>query len=71
MVSKALEDGNIVQLQYVITNKGAANGVSLFSSPATIDGVSDIVVTTVASAFGGAEPESVDSIKLNASAVED
>ena len=66
MVSKALEDGNIVQLQYVITNKGAANGVSLFSSPATIDGVSDIVVTTVASAFGGAEPESVDSIKLNA-----
>jgi hypothetical protein len=66
VVSKALEDGNIVQLQYVITNKGAANGVSLFSSPATIDGVSDIVVTTVASAFGGAEPESVDSIKLNA-----
>ena len=66
VVSKALEDGNIVQLQYVITNKGAANGVSIFSSPATIDGVSDIVVTTVASAFGGAEPESVDSIKLNA-----
>ena len=49
-----------------MTNKGAANGVSIFSSPTTIDGVSDIVVTTVASAFGGAEPESVDSIKLNA-----
>ena len=66
VVSKALEDGNIVQLQYVITNKSLANGVSLFSSPTSIDGVTDIVVTTVASASGGAEAESVNSIKLNA-----
>ena len=66
VVSKALEDGNIVQLQYVVTNKGACKWCISFSSPTTIDGVSDIVVTTVASAFGGAEPESVDSIKLNA-----
>ena len=50
----------------MITNKSQSNGSSLFSSPATIDGVSDIVVTTVASASGGAEPESVNSIKLNA-----
>ena len=33
VVSKALEDGNIVQLQYVVTNKSQSNGVSLFSSP--------------------------------------
>ena len=66
IVSQALSDGNIVQLQYVVTNKGASNGASSFSSPASIDGVSNISVTTVASASGGDEPESLQSIKLNA-----
>jgi len=66
VVSQALSDGNIVQLQYVVTNKGASNGASSFSSPSSIDGVSNISVTTVASASGGAEPESLQSIKLNA-----
>ena len=42
VVTLFLEDGNIVQLPYVVTNKGAANGLSLFSSPTTSDGVSDI-----------------------------
>ena len=66
VVSKALTNGNIVILQYVVTNKGAANGVSAFTSPTAIDGVTDVIVTTVSGAVGGAEPESVDSIKLNA-----
>ena len=66
IVSQALSDGNIVQLQYVVTNKGESNGASSFSSPASIDGVSSISVTTVSSATGGAEPESLQSIKLNA-----
>jgi len=64
--SKAVEDGNIVVLSYVITNKTAANGAAAFSSPATIDGVTDITVTTVANAVGGGEPETISSIKLNA-----
>ena len=66
VVSKALTNGNIVILQYVVTNKGAANGVTAFTSPTAIDGVTDVIVTTVSGAVGGAEPESVDSIKLNA-----
>ena len=66
IVSAGLSDGNIVQLQYVVTNKTETNGASTFSSPSTIDGVTDITVTTVASATGGAEPESINSIKLNA-----
>ena len=66
IVSQALSDGNIVQLQYVVTNKGESNGASSFSSPASIDGVSSISVTTVSLATGGAEPESLQSIKLNA-----
>ena len=66
VVSKALSDGNVVILDYVVTNKTAANGASSFSTPSTIDGVSTISITTVTSAAGGAEPETLSSIKLQA-----
>jgi hypothetical protein len=66
IVSQALSDGNIVSLNYVITNKTQANGASSFSSPSAIDTVTDITITTVATASGGAEAESLQSIKLNA-----
>jgi hypothetical protein len=65
-VSAALSDGNIVILQYVITNKTAANGASSFSSPASIDSVTGVTVTTVTNASGGSEAETIQSIKLNA-----
>ena len=64
--SVSLSDGNIVQLNYVVTNKTAANGASSFSSPSSIDGVTGVTVTTVANASGGSEPETISSIKLNA-----
>ena len=66
VVSKALSDGNIVELSYVITNKTAANGANTFTSPTTIDSVTDIGITLIKSASGGAEPESIQSIKLQA-----
>ena len=66
VVSRSLSDGNIVTMQYVVTNKTLSNGASSFSAPSLIDGVSDITLTTVASASGGAEPESLNSIKLQA-----
>ena len=64
--SKAVQDGNIVELSYVITNKTSANGAAAFSSPSSIDGNTNITVTTVANAIGGSEPETISSIKLNA-----
>ena len=66
VVSQAVSDGNIIVLQYVVTNKSASNGANAFSSPSAIDSVTDITVTTVAAATGGAEAESIGSIKLNA-----
>ena len=65
-VSKSLSDGNIVILQYVVTNKSEANGASSFTSPSSIDGITAVTTTTVASAAGGADPETISSIKLNA-----
>jgi len=64
--SKAVEDGNIIVMSYVITNKTAANGSAIFTAPSSIDGVTGITVTTVANAVGGGEPETISSIKLNA-----
>ena len=66
VVSQSISDGNIVQLQYVVTNKTESNGASSFSSPSSIDGVTNITLTTAAAAYGGAESESIQSIKLNA-----
>ena len=66
VVSKKVDDGNIVFLQYVVTNKTEANGAFVFTPPSSIDGVTDITLTTVERATGGSEPESIESIKLNA-----
>ena len=66
VVSNALSDGNIVFLEYVVTNKADANGAVSFSSAEAIDGVTDITVTTVNAATGGTEAESLSSIKLAA-----
>jgi hypothetical protein len=66
IVSKALSDGNIVILTYVVTNKTEANGASSFTSPSSIDSVTGITVTTVSNATGGSEAETIQSIKLNA-----
>ena len=66
VVSKAIEDGNIVILNYVVSNKSEANGAFQFTPPGSIGGETDITIQTVLRAEGGAEAESIRSIKLNA-----
>ena len=66
ILGKAVEDGNVVILNYVVTNKGAANGASVFVSAAAIDTVNNVNVRTVAPSAGGSEPETIESIKYNA-----
>ena len=66
VIGRGLSDDNIVILQYIVTNKGASNGASTFTPPSSIGSSSDNTVATVTSAVGGAEAESIESIKLNA-----
>ena len=66
VLSQAVSDGNIVTLEYVVTNKGVSNGARAFTSSSAINAITDITVTTVAIASGGAEAESIASVKLNA-----
>ena len=66
ILGSAIEDGNIVIMQYVVTNKGAANGASTFTSSSAIDTVNSVNVATVSNSAGGSEPEGIESIKYNA-----
>lgn len=66
IVGKKLSDNNVVVLNYVVTNKGKANSATGFRTTATISGITDVTTATVSAASGGAEPESIQSIKLNA-----
>jgi len=63
---KSLEDGNIIILDYIVTNKGISNGASSFQLQGTIGGFSDVTISTVSASQGGVAGETNDSIKLNA-----
>ena len=66
VIGTALSDDNIVILTYVVSNKSAANGASIFTNAASIASVTDVAVATSATATAGSEPESLASIKYNA-----
>ena len=65
-IGAKLSDGNIVILEYIVSNVDAANGASTFTPAATIGGFSDITVTTNSNAQGGTVAESKESIRFNA-----
>jgi hypothetical protein len=65
VVGKKPSDGNIVILEYIVTNKGAANGAKTFVGT-SVSGETNITIATVSSAVGGAEAETIESIKYNA-----
>ena len=65
VVGSSISNGNIVQLQYVVTNKNKANGAKSFSTT-SVSGETDVTVALLVAALGGAEPESISSIKFNA-----
>ena len=67
VIGKALDDGNIINISYVVTNKTEANGATSFSLSGSISGFNDVTLTVNSSAQGGGEPETLQSIKTNAS----
>ena len=67
VIGKSLDDGNIVNISYVVTNKTEANGAQSFNLSGSISGFNDVTITVNSSAQGGGEPETLQSIKTNAS----
>lgn len=66
VLGKRPEDGNVVILEYVVTNKTLANDISSFTFADSVQGNTNTLVTLVQKAVGGAEPEDLESIKFNA-----
>ena len=66
VVGKAIENGNIIILKYVVTNKTAANGASSFSLSGNIGGNTNVTITVNSNAANGSEAETKESIKFKA-----
>jgi hypothetical protein len=62
----AVNDGNIVILEYIVTNKTESNGASSFTLSGNVGGFTDVTITTNSASQGGADAETSDSIKFNA-----
>jgi len=65
-IGQSLSDGNIVILEYVVSNKTEANGASTFTLSGSVGSFTDVTITTVSSAQGGAEAQTKESIRYNA-----
>jgi hypothetical protein len=66
VIGKKPDDNNIVIANYRICNGTLGNDISSFTSPSTLGGFSAFTTTVNASTSGGADKESIDSIKFNA-----
>tara|TARA_B100000575_G_scaffold16562_1_gene11623 strand:+ start:1869 stop:3731 length:1863 start_codon:yes stop_codon:yes gene_type:complete len=66
VLGKKPVDGNIIVLEYIVTNKTEANGASTFTLSGDIDGFSDVTITTTGNAANGSEAQTKDSIRFNA-----
>ena len=66
VIGSALTNGNIIILEYIVTNVEAANGASTFTASTTISGFSNLTITTNSNAQGGTTAESKESVRFNA-----
>jgi len=67
VIGRKLTAGNIVRLNYIAAGGPAANGIKSFTPPSVFIGSGETVsVSLVTQSSGGAEQETVDSIRFNA-----
>jgi hypothetical protein len=66
ILGKQLTDGNLVNLSYIVTDGTLAAGANSFLNIQSIDGFSNVVVTSVQAASTGLDKESIQSIKFQA-----
>ena len=66
VIGKKLEDGNIIILEYIVTNTVNSNGASKFALSGNVGGFNNVTITTESNSSGGALRETNQSIKFNA-----
>ena len=65
-LGKALIDGDMITVTYIIVDETHVNGVKNFTQVTAVNGFSDSTITVLQTANGGAEKESIESIKFKA-----
>jgi hypothetical protein len=66
VIGQSLVNGNLIEIDYLITEGEDSNGAAAFSLSGTIEGNSAVTITTNQAASGGTAKESIKSIKYNA-----
>lgn len=66
ILGTALDDGNIITIDYLVTNEDEANGANSFTLSSSIGGSTNATITTVIAAENGGPRETMSSIKFNA-----
>ena len=66
VLGKGLDDGDVISATYVAVDDIHADGAKQFTSTDTINGFSNATIITSTTAGGGAEKESIESIKFKA-----
>ncbi len=66
ILGKSIVTGNVIKLDYISTNGSISNGASKFTFSDTVEGNTNVLLETVMAAYGGAEEESIESIRINA-----
>jgi hypothetical protein len=62
VLGKSVSNGNIITLEYIITNNELANGCAVFNLVDSISGNSNVTITTKSKAVGGSPRETEQSI---------
>ena len=65
-IGRALTHGNQIQVRALMCNGAGPNGASVFKALDAVGGFDNISISTSTAAYGGAERESIESIKFNA-----
>ena len=66
VLGKKLLDGDIISATYIMVDEQHANGAKRFAQQSAINGYASSTVITTSNANGGAEKESIESIKFKA-----
>ena len=66
VLGKGLKDGDVIDVTYIVVDENHADGAKIFSLVENVNGFSSATITTQSISSGGAEKESIESIKFKA-----
>jgi hypothetical protein len=66
VIGKKPQNGNLISVNYRISSGNTVNGISTFTPQSSVNGYTVTVQSVISPAAGGADSESISSIKYNA-----